>query len=118
MQISGRCHCGNIAFRLLWSPEPLKIPARACGGSFCIKHGGVWTSYPTSTLKVTIQNLSRVSKYTSGTKTAEFHICAKCGVVPVVTSRIGDQLYAVVSVHAFEEVEPSLLMHAAASFEG
>ena len=67
---------------------------------------------------MTIQNLSRVSKYTSGTKTAEFHICAKCGVVPVATSRIEDQLYAVVSVHAFEEVEPSLLMHAAASFEG
>ena len=118
MLISGRCHSGNIAITLLWNPEPLEIPTRACGGSFCIKHGGIWTSCPAGTLKVTIQNLSRVSKYTSGTKTAEFHICAKCGVVPVVTSRIEDQLYAVVSVHAFEEMEPSLLMHAAASFEG
>jgi hypothetical protein len=38
--------------------------------------------------------------------------------VPVVTSRIEDQLYAVVSVNAFEGVEPSLVKRAAATFEG
>jgi hypothetical protein len=38
--------------------------------------------------------------------------------VPLVTSRIEDQLYAVVSVNAFEGVEPSLVKRAAATFEG
>jgi len=38
--------------------------------------------------------------------------------VPLVTSRIDGNLYAVVSVNAFEGVEPSLLRRAAASFEG
>jgi hypothetical protein len=118
MLISGRCHCGNITFTLLWKPEPLEITARACGCSFCIKHGGMWTSCPTGSLKVTIQNPSLVSKYTFGTKTAEFHICSKCGIVPVVTSRIEDRLYAVVSVNAFESVESSLVKCASASFEG
>jgi hypothetical protein len=37
--------------------------------------------------------------------------------VPVVTSRIGDQLYAVVSVNAFEGVEPSFVRRTAATFE-
>jgi hypothetical protein len=118
MLISGRCHCGNIAFTLLWKPEPLEVSARACSCSFCIKHGGVWTSCPTASLKVIVQNPSLVSKYTFGTKTAEFHICSKCGVVPVVTSRIYQKLYAVVSVNAFEGVEPLLIKRAAASFEG
>jgi hypothetical protein len=118
MLISGRCHCGNITFTLLWKPEPLEILARACGCSFCIKHGGVWTSCPTASLKVTVENPSLVSQYTFGTKTAEFHICSKCGVVPVVTSRIEDRLYAVVSINAFEGVEPSLVKRAAATFEG
>ena len=118
MLLSGRCHCGNIAFALAWKPEPLEIPARACGCSFCIMHGGVWTSCPTGSLKVTVQNPALVSKYTFGTKTAEFHICAKCGVVPVVTSRIEDQLYAVVSVNAFEGVEPSFVKPTPATFEG
>jgi len=36
----------------------------------------------------------------------------------VVTSRMDDRLYAVVSVNAFENVEPALLRHAPATFEG
>jgi hypothetical protein len=42
----------------------------------------------------------------------------ECGVVPVVTSRIDGRLYAVVSVNAFENVEPALLRRAPATFEG
>jgi len=118
MLITGSCHCANISFALAWEPEPSEIPARACTCSFCTKHGGVWTSCPTGSLKVTVKDQSLVSKYDFGTKTAQFHICSKCGVVPVVTSRIDGRLYAVVSVNAFEGVEPSLLRRASATFEG
>jgi hypothetical protein len=38
--------------------------------------------------------------------------------VPVVTSRIDGRLYAVVSVNAFEDVDPSLLRRAPTSFDG
>ena len=117
MLIRGKCHCGNITFSLTWKPDPAEIPARACTCSFCIKHGGVWTSNPSGVLEVLIKDPSLVSKYTFGTQTAEFHICARCGIVPVVTSRIDDHLYAVVSVNAFEGVEKSLLRRASASFD-
>jgi hypothetical protein len=116
MLIRGSCHCGNISFSLDWDPDPAEIPARACDCSFCTKHGGVWTSNPHGSLKVAVKNPSLVSKYTHGTETADFHVCSKCGVVPFVTSRIDGQLYAVVSVNAFEGVEPSLLRRAPASF--
>ena len=116
--IQGKCHCGNIAFSLTWEPEPAEISARACGCSFCSKHGGVWTSNPSGALEVVVEEPSLVSKYTFGTRTAEFHICARCGIVPVVTSRIEERLYAVVSVNAFEGVEPSLLRRVPASFDG
>jgi hypothetical protein len=115
--IFGSCHCGNISFELTWEPEPTQIPARACTCSFCTKHGGVWTSCPTGSLKVRLQKPSLVSKYSFGTKTAEFHICLSCGIVPVVTSRIAGRLYAVVSVNAFENVDQSLLRRASASFD-
>jgi hypothetical protein len=118
MLLSGRCHCGNISFTLRWEPEPAEIPARACGCSFCTKHGGVWTACPTGSLEVRLQEPSRVSKYAFGTKTAEFHVCSDCGIVPVVTSRIDGRLYAVVSVNALEGVEPSLLRRAPATFDG
>ena len=99
-------------------PDPPEIVARACDCSFCIKHGGVWTSSPSGTLQILIQHSALVSRYAFGTRTAEFHVCARCGVVPVVTSRIDGGVYAVVSVNAFENVEPALLKRASASFEG
>ena len=118
MLINGSCHCGNISFALMWEPDPLEIPARACGCTFCSKHGGVWTSNPNGSLSVKVKEPALVSKYAFGTRTAEFHVCSRCGIVPLVTSEIDNQLFAVVSVNAFEGVEPSLLRHAPAHFDG
>ena len=118
MLIRGCCHCGNLSFALVWVPEPTTIPARACTCTFCSKHGGVWTSCPTGSLRVIVEDRDRVSAYAFGTKTAEFHICSRCGVVPVVTSRIDDCLYAVVNVNTFENVEPARLQRASVTFDG
>jgi hypothetical protein len=117
MLIRGKCHCGNIAFSLTWEPDPKEIQARACSCSFCVKHGGVWTSNPRGALEVVVEDPSRVSRYAFGTGSAEFHVCARCGIVPVVTSRIDDRLYAVVSVNSFENVDPALLRRAPVSFD-
>lgn len=118
MLILGGCHCGNIRFELTWTPEPVEIPARACGCSFCRKHGGVWTSCAAGALAVAVRDRSLVAAYAFGTRTADFHLCRACGVVPLVTSRIAEQLYAVVSVNAFEGLDPALLRPAPADFEG
>ena len=118
MLIPGTCHCGNIAFALAWDPDPTEIVARACSCSFCVKHGGVWTSCPSGKLKVTVKDAALVSRYAFGSRTAEFHVCTRCGAVPVVTSRIDGHLYAVVSINAFDGVEPALLRRAPASFDG
>jgi hypothetical protein len=118
MKITGSCHCGNIRFELDWQPEPVRIPARACGCSFCVKHGGVWTSCPTGKLRVVVRDAARSLAYQFGTRTADFHTCTGCGVVPVVTSRIDGRLYAVVSVNAFDDVAPSALERTPASFDG
>ena len=118
MLITGRCHCSNIAFTLDWRPEPSVIPARACTCTFCLKHGGVWTSCPGGSLRVVVEAPSMVAKYEFGTNTAQFHVCSLCGVVPLVTSVIDGRTYAVVSVHAFEGVDPSLIRNSSADFEG
>jgi hypothetical protein len=107
-----------MSFTLAWEPDPVEIPARACGCSFCVKHGGVWTSYPRGVLKVAVRDPRHLSTYAFGTKTADFHVCASCGVVPVVTSRIDGRLYAVVSVNAFEGVDPARLRRGPANFDG
>jgi hypothetical protein len=116
--IKGKCHCGNIAFELEWEGDPPEIPARVCDCSFCVKHGGVWTSNPRSRLAVVVRDRTLLSKYDFGTRTASFHVCSRCGVVPLATSEIEGRLYAVVSVNALENIDPSWLRRGGASFEG
>lgn len=116
MLIDGRCHCGNIAFSLRWEPDPAEIPARACDCSFCTRHGAVWTSHPDGRLQVRVADSAAVSRYAFGTRSAAFHVCMHCGVVPLVTSSIEDHVYAVVNVHTFENIDPARVRQLPASF--
>jgi len=118
MLIRGRCHCGNIAFGLVWEPDPVEIPARACTCSFCAKHGGVWTSDPGASLEIAVEDPALVSRYAFGSRTAEFHACGRCGVVPVVTSRIDGDLFAVVNVNTLEGIDPARLRRGSSNVDG
>lgn len=117
MKIEGSCHCGNISFTLDWGGEPQEIPARACDCSFCRKHGGLWTSSPAGRLEVRIRAREARRIYRFGTGTAAFHVCSQCGVVPVVSSEIDGQTYAVVSVRAMHDVPSASIREAPTSFE-
>jgi hypothetical protein len=69
-------------------------------------------------LIVNARSASRVTQYEFGTRTAQFHVCSDCGVVPLATCRIEARLYAVVNVNAFEDVDPRLLRQSSATFDG
>jgi hypothetical protein len=118
MLIHGKCHCGNIAFALDWPGVPSEIVARACGCTFCVKHGGVWTSNPGARLSITLKQADAVSRYSFGTETATFHVCMRCGVVPFVTSEISNRLYAVVNVNTFEDFDATRLRRQGANSDG
>ncbi len=118
MRIEGKCHCGNIRYVLDWPGDGTDIQARACGCTFCTKHGGSWTSHPDSELAAEVRDASLVSKYRFGTGTADFYVCARCGAVPFVTSAIDDRLYAVVNVNTLQGIDASSLKRRAADFEG
>jgi hypothetical protein len=64
-----------------------------------------------------VADKQNVSRYAFGTKTAQFHICTRCGVVPLVTSEIDGKLYAVVNVNAFQDIDRSLLKNESATFD-
>ncbi|HZH44584.1 MAG TPA: hypothetical protein VEY50_10935 [Lysobacter sp.] len=117
MLIEGSCHCGNIGFHLRWEPDPVEIPARACTCSFCTKHGGVWTAHPAASLRITVDDPTLLSRYAFGTHTADFLVCARCGAVPAVLSRIEGRLYAVVNVNTFEGAARPLLRPGPVSFD-
>lgn len=118
MPIHGSCHCGNLTFELRWPGEGASIPARACTCTFCVKHGAVWTAHAEASLRVRIADPDLTSSYAFGTGTAVFHVCSRCGAVPVASSDIDGKCYAVVNVNCFDDVDRSLLTTEAVSFDG
>jgi hypothetical protein len=117
-QIRGSCHCGNIRFTLDWPAERPSIPVRACSCTHCSKHRGVWTSHPQARFALHVAEDSRVTLYRFGTKTADFHVCSTCGVVPIVTCAIAGTRYAVVNANTFDDVDRAQLVEVATSFDG
>jgi len=117
MVIHGKCHCGNIALEVEWIGDPPEISARMCGCSFCTSHGGVWTSNPGAKLSVVVRDAALVSKYAFGTRTATFHVCSRCGCVPLVTSEIAGGIYAVINVNTLQDVDPAWIHRTKADFE-
>ena len=117
-QINASCHCGNIRVAFDWPGSLRPIPVRACGCTLCTKHRGVWTSHPQGRFRLRIADASKASQYRFGTKTADFHVCLTCGVIPIVTCVLDGTRYAVVNVNTFDDVDRSQLIEAAADFEG
>ena len=118
MRIEGKCHCGNISYVFDWTGDRSEIPVRSCGCTFCVKHGGTYTSHRDATLEAVIRDDGLVSKYRFGTGTADFFVCSQCGAVPFVTSKIQNRLFAVVNVNTFEGIDKSILKRTATDFDG
>jgi hypothetical protein len=105
--IRGGCHCRALRFELSWpTVEPsggrARLPARRCDCSFCTRIDGVWTSHPGASLTVH-EVANTATRYRFGTQTADFHICSRCGITPLVTCELEGRRYAVVNVNTFDD---------------
>lgn len=118
LKVTGACHCTNIRIALDWPGAAADIKIRNCGCSFCVKHGGAWTSHPEAALRISINDTALLTRYRFGTKTADFLLCKTCGVVPAVVSEIDGRLYAVVNVNTFSNVDTGALERSGTDFDG
>ena len=67
---------------------------------------------------MSIADSSQSGQYRFGSKTADFHVCKTCGIVPIVTFLIEGTRYAVVNVNTFDNVDRSELTETPSNFEG
>ena len=116
-QIHASCHCGNVRVRLDWPGSGQAIPVRACSCGLCTKCRAVWTSHPGGRFYLQIADASRVKRYQFGTRTADFHVCLTCGVMPIATCMIDGTQYAVINVNTFDDVNRADLIETATDFE-
>jgi hypothetical protein len=96
--MDGGCHCGNISLDIELSRLPGAYTPRACDCAFCTKHGAAYISDPRGSLRIQIRNREHSRIYRQGSGTAEFLLCANCGVLIGAFYRDHDQVYATINV--------------------
>ena len=96
---NGSCHCGAIAVEFQ-SSKP--FAPRACGCSFCRKHGAISVSDPDGRTIIRHPGDRAPLAYRFGLKTADFLICPTCGVYIGAVIDVAGQLYSVVNLNIFE----------------
>ena len=100
---SGRCHCGELSYSFSFPDSVVSLPARACGCTFCIKHGGVYTSHPGAVLDVEYRDGTNLGRYRFGHGTADFLVCRRCGVLVCAISTIDGRDHAVLNINSLDD---------------
>lgn len=98
----GGCHCGALSFSFETAVAPSTLERRACQCSFCRSHGGVTVSDPDGALRIDAKPEALV-RYRFGLKTADFLICARCGVYIGALFAEGDDMWGIVNANALHE---------------
>ena len=113
---TGSCHCGNLSYALEW-PDGEEMHFRRCSCSYCTRLGSIFTAHPRAALSGQVRDDTALRRYTFATRTAEFFVCARCGVVPWVTSVIDGKIYAAVNANTFD-VPPRASASPLRSYDG
>ncbi len=103
MTFPGSCHCGNVRVRFDTDIAPEQIGVRACQCSFCRRHGARAATDPNGHVAIEVDDPSALSRYAFGLRTADFLVCARCGVFVAAVCFTDDKAYATVNLNALDD---------------
>ena len=98
----GGCHCGELRWTLRSTLAPEQLPARACGCGFCTRHGALTTSDPAGELRFERASGGRVLRHRFATASAEFLVCARCGVYCGALMEDGGRWYGIANLNTID----------------
>ncbi len=98
----GSCHCANVKVTYETALAPAETQVRACGCGFCRRHGGLTVSDPEGRLKIAVEDPKRLIRYRFALGTADFLICADCGVYLAAVLADDDGAWAVLNINVLE----------------
>lgn len=100
----GGCHCGALKVVYRTAVDPADWPLRHDGCSFCRRHGVVGTSDPAGEVSIEMAPGSKVQRYRFAQRTAEFLICAECGVFVAALTDTAAGARAVINARVLDAV--------------
>lgn len=98
-----RCHCGAISLAFTTQRAPASLPLRECQCSFCRKHGARTTADPDGFAEIRVTDKAALLRYRFGLGTADYLVCARCGVYLAAVMEEGGRAWAVLNVNAFAD---------------
>jgi hypothetical protein len=105
LRLVGGCHCGNLELVFETAQPPAGLVVRACGCSFCRRHGGRTVSDPGGRVEILVHDPADLSRYRFGLSTADFLVCRRYGVYVGALMAEADAAWAIVSVNALATPE-------------
>ena len=91
MILRGACHCGQVEVAFETAMPVADLPLRACGCSFCRRHGTKAAADPHGTLTISAPP-NGLNRYRFGLRTADYLICRTCGAyIAAVISGHGEE---------------------------
>jgi len=78
-RLEGACHCGAVRVALRTDAAPAALALRRCDCSLCRRHGARAFSEPSAALEIRMRPRA-LTRYRFGLGTADFLLCATCGV--------------------------------------
>ena len=98
----GNCHCGAVGFEYRTEKPVGEWFVRSCECSFCRKHGAIYTSDPAGSTRFVHKDVSALSRYRFGHKTADFVFCGRCGGYLGAVMEEGGQELFVMNIRALD----------------
>lgn len=95
MTYSGTCHCGDLAVTFDSSKSAQELPVRQCSCGFCRRHNPRYTADRDG--QVVLRWRREPTRYRFGHGTADFVMCARCGVFALAAWRHEERWYAVLN---------------------
>jgi hypothetical protein len=118
MKHVGSCHCGNLRIALMLSIAPQDCELRACQCSFCRSHGARTAADPKGSLEVDVRDRAKLNRYCFGLETADYLICAVCGVYVAAVSVTPAGKRATININCLKDRAAFTREPIAADYEG
>jgi hypothetical protein len=106
-RFEGGCHCGNLSYVFEASAGLDVLGLRADMCSFCRAHGARNTSDPNGAMRIAVREAAKLKRYRFRLKTADFLLCADCGVYIGALLEDGGKAWFTVNVNSFH-AKPAL----------
>jgi hypothetical protein len=112
----GGCHCGALRFTFATSLPASRWSVRACQCGFCRAHGALSTSDPGGSLSFRTIEPELLRRYRFGLKTADFLLCARCGVYIGARIETAGGHFGILNVRALKPIPGDLPAAALADY--